>query len=162
MLRGGPWLRPRWPTGIEWMGWPRCPPPFYIAEDSDFGQRESGPEKRELRASSVANGQRGRRRVLFRPYAWIRESRPWRDGPTSHWCPGEAVVGARTGPACEKWKLGRAGLEVEMGRIGERWPKSGRWAFLFPLFLFYFIFYFCFLFQFKSRFEFQISKSPNS
>jgi hypothetical protein len=31
--------------------------PLYIAEASDFSQRESSPEMREQRASSVENGQ---------------------------------------------------------------------------------------------------------
>jgi hypothetical protein len=90
MLGGGAWLCPRWQTGIERMGWPRCPPPFYIAKDSDLGQRGSSLEMQEQRASSIVNDRQGRRRVL------LKES-GWQGGPAVQWPEGSAL---RTREVC--------------------------------------------------------------
>jgi hypothetical protein len=53
----GAWLRPRWPTAIKWMGWLRCPPPFYIVDDSDPGALENGSGDARVRCR-ILRGQR--------------------------------------------------------------------------------------------------------
>jgi hypothetical protein len=152
MLGGGAWLCPRWPTGIERMGWPQCPPPFYIAEDLDLGQRGSGLEMREQRASSVAND-RGRRRVL------LKES-GWQGGPAVQWSGGSAL---RTREVCLTRGAPPASVSEVAARRrnplgGPNWcgmgpGKLSSFSFDFD-FLFSFHFYFLFHFKFKSNLSF--------
>jgi hypothetical protein len=160
----GAWLHPRWPTAIKWMGWPRCPPPFYIVDDSDPGALENGSgdarAMREFVAASSESKGRGR------PSAWTMTD-DW-DPRAIHW---RKIGGRRSDGfytvAPHVSRQARPGSELRnarkaappgphvgadpslMGHVEGKSVVVGRASFtlgLVPVFLFLFPFPFTFLF----------------